>query len=46
MGWRINDINVKFNFFSPFNKYWNNYINEEIFLNVICDASTAIQGRQ
>ena len=44
MDWRINDINIKHDLFPVFNKYIKNSINEEIFLNEICDASQAIQA--
>ena len=44
MDWRINDINIKHDLFPVFNKYIKNSINEEIFLNEICDASQAMQA--
>ena len=44
MDWRINEINIKHDLFPVFNKYIKNSINEEIFLNEICDASQAIQA--
>lgn len=46
MDWRINDINIKCDLFPVFNKYIKNSINEEIFLNEICDASQANISRQ
>ena len=43
MDWRIKDINVKHDLFSVLNKYIKSSINEETFLNEICDASQPIE---